>query len=44
VRLADGRSVSGIEAGLDQDGGLRLRTRAGLRAVRSGTVVSARAA
>jgi len=44
VRLADGRSVSGIAAGLDADGGLRLRTRGGLRAVRSGRVVSARAA
>ena len=44
VRLADGRSVSGIAAGLDGDGGLRLRTRAGLRAVRSGRVVSASAA
>jgi BirA family transcriptional regulator, biotin operon repressor / biotin---[acetyl-CoA-carboxylase] ligase len=44
VRLADGRSLSGIAAGLDRDGGLRLRTRAGLRAVRSGRVVRARAA
>src|SRR5687767_5562559 len=44
VRLADGRSVSGIAAGLDRDGGLRLRTRAGERAVRSGRVVSARPA
>jgi BirA family biotin operon repressor/biotin-[acetyl-CoA-carboxylase] ligase len=38
VRLADGRSVTGIAAGLAGDGGLQLRTRAGLRAVRSGSV------
>lgn len=44
VRLADGRSVSGIAAGLDGDGGLCLRTRSGVRAVRSGRVVAARAA
>lgn len=44
VRLADGRTLSGIAAGLDGDGGLQLRTRFGLRAVRSGQVLSARAA
>lgn len=44
VRLADGRTISGIAAGLDGDGGLRLRTRSGMRAVRSGRVLSARAA
>ena len=44
VRLADGRSVTGIAAGLAEDGALRLRTRSGVRAVRSGRVVSARAA
>jgi BirA family biotin operon repressor/biotin-[acetyl-CoA-carboxylase] ligase len=44
VRLADGRSVTGIAAGLAEDGALSLRTRAGLRSVRSGRVVSARAA
>ena len=44
VRLADGRSVSGVAAGLDEGGGLRLRTRAGMRAVISGRVISARAA
>ena len=44
VRLADGRTISGVAAGLAEDGGLRLRTRAGLRAVRSGRVVSSRAA
>jgi BirA family biotin operon repressor/biotin-[acetyl-CoA-carboxylase] ligase len=44
VRLAGGRSVTGIAAGLAQDGALSLRTRAGLRAIRSGRVVSARTA
>jgi BirA family biotin operon repressor/biotin-[acetyl-CoA-carboxylase] ligase len=44
VRLADGRCISGIASGLAADGGLRLRTRAGVRAVTSGRVVSARAA
>ena len=44
VRLADGRVLAGIADGLADDGGLRLRTRAGVRAVRSGRVVSARAA
>jgi BirA family biotin operon repressor/biotin-[acetyl-CoA-carboxylase] ligase len=43
VRLADGRTLTGIGAGLDPDGSLQLRTRQGLRAVRSGRVVSARA-
>jgi BirA family biotin operon repressor/biotin-[acetyl-CoA-carboxylase] ligase len=44
VRLADGRVVSGIASGLAADGALRLRTRAGLRSVTSGRVVSARPA
>jgi BirA family biotin operon repressor/biotin-[acetyl-CoA-carboxylase] ligase len=44
VRLADGRTVSGVAAGLAEDGGLRLQTRSGLRAIRSGRVLSARAA
>jgi len=44
VRLADGRVVSGIAAGLAADGALRLRTRAGVRAVASGRVLSSRAA
>jgi BirA family biotin operon repressor/biotin-[acetyl-CoA-carboxylase] ligase len=44
IRLADGRSVTGIAAGLAEDGALSLRTRAGLRSIRSGRVVSARAA
>jgi BirA family transcriptional regulator, biotin operon repressor / biotin---[acetyl-CoA-carboxylase] ligase len=42
VRLADGRVVTGVASGLDVDGALRLATRRGLRAVRSGHVVSAR--
>lgn len=44
VRLADGRLVTGIARGLDADGGLRLDTRAGMLAVRSGQVLSARPA
>jgi BirA family biotin operon repressor/biotin-[acetyl-CoA-carboxylase] ligase len=44
VRLADGRLVTGVARGLAEDGGLRLATRGGLRAVRSGRVVSARPA
>jgi len=43
VRLADGRVVSGVAGGLAEDGALRLVTRNGVRAVRSGRVVSARA-
>jgi BirA family biotin operon repressor/biotin-[acetyl-CoA-carboxylase] ligase len=41
VRLADGRSLSGIGAGLAPDGALRLRTRRGERDVRNGRIVSA---
>jgi BirA family biotin operon repressor/biotin-[acetyl-CoA-carboxylase] ligase len=41
VRLADGRVVAGRAAGLAADGALQLRTRRGLRTVRSGRVVSA---
>ena len=44
VRLADGRTLSGIATGLDGDGGLQLQTRSGVRAVRSGQVLSARVA
>jgi BirA family transcriptional regulator, biotin operon repressor / biotin---[acetyl-CoA-carboxylase] ligase len=44
VRLADGRSVSGIGAGLAADGALRLITRAGERAVHSGRIVATRLA
>ena len=43
VRLAGGRVVSGVAGGLAEDGALRLVTRRGVRAVRSGRVVSARA-
>lgn len=43
VRLADGRVMTGVAGGLAEDGALRLVTRAGVRAVRSGRVVSARA-
>lgn len=42
VRLADGRVVTGVARGLDEDGGLRLENRHGVRAVRSGRVLSAR--
>lgn len=44
VRLADGRVISGTASGLAHDGSLQLMTRTGLRAVRSGRVVSARVA
>jgi BirA family biotin operon repressor/biotin-[acetyl-CoA-carboxylase] ligase len=44
VRLADGRSISGIGAGLAADGALRLVTRAGERAVHSGRIVATRLA
>jgi BirA family biotin operon repressor/biotin-[acetyl-CoA-carboxylase] ligase len=44
VRLADGRVMSGTASGLAEDGSLQLVTRKGLQAVRSGRVVSARAA
>ena len=44
VRLADGRTLSGVAAGLGADGSLQLHTRQGMRAVTSGRVVSARAA
>lgn len=43
VRLADGRVMTGVAGGLAEDGALRLVTRGGVRAVRSGRVVSARA-
>jgi hypothetical protein len=36
--------VTGIATGLADDGGLRLRTRGGERAIRSGRVISARTA
>jgi BirA family biotin operon repressor/biotin-[acetyl-CoA-carboxylase] ligase len=44
VRLADGRVISGLARGLAEDGGLRVATRGGVRAVRSGRVVSSRPA
>ena len=44
VRLADGRVISGVARGLAEDGGLRLATASGLRAIRSGRVVSSRPA
>jgi BirA family biotin operon repressor/biotin-[acetyl-CoA-carboxylase] ligase len=43
VRLADGRVMSGTAAGLAPDGSLQIETRHGVRAVRSGRIVSARA-
>ncbi|MGH8726517.1 MAG: biotin--[acetyl-CoA-carboxylase] ligase, partial [Burkholderiales bacterium] len=36
VRLADGRTLSGIASGIADDGSLKLLTRSGLRAVHSG--------
>jgi len=44
VRLADGRTVSGIAAGIAPSGALRLRTRGGTRDVASGRILSAGAA
>lgn len=44
VRLADGRVLAGVAAGLADDGALQLRTRAGLRTVRNGRVMLARPA
>lgn len=44
VRLADGRVLAGVAAGLADDGALQLRTRAGLRTVRDGRVMLARPA
>ncbi|MDA8109381.1 MAG: biotin--[acetyl-CoA-carboxylase] ligase [Betaproteobacteria bacterium] len=44
VRLADGRVLAGVADGLCEDGGLRLRTRSGVRAVKTGRVVFSRAA
>jgi hypothetical protein len=44
LRLANGRSLSGIGAGLAADGALRLLTRSGEKSVHSGRIVSARLA
>jgi hypothetical protein len=41
VRLANGRTLSGIASGLAPDGALQLLTVRGMRAVHSGRVVSA---
>jgi BirA family biotin operon repressor/biotin-[acetyl-CoA-carboxylase] ligase len=41
VRLADGRVLAGVAAGLAADGALQLRTRGGLRTVRNGRVALA---
>jgi BirA family biotin operon repressor/biotin-[acetyl-CoA-carboxylase] ligase len=41
VRLADGRVLAGVAAGLAADGALQLRTRRGLRSVRDGRIVLA---
>jgi BirA family biotin operon repressor/biotin-[acetyl-CoA-carboxylase] ligase len=41
VRLANGHSVTGVAAGLAEDGALALRTRAGMRSIRSGTLRAA---
>jgi hypothetical protein len=42
VRLADGRIVCGIAAGIAGDGALQLRTRRGLRDVHAAQTVTAR--
>ena len=44
VRLADGRTLSGIATGIGADGSLQIHTARGVRAVTSGRVVSARTA
>jgi BirA family biotin operon repressor/biotin-[acetyl-CoA-carboxylase] ligase len=44
IRLANGRSISGLGAGLAADGALRLITRRGEAAIHSGRIVSARPA
>jgi BirA family biotin operon repressor/biotin-[acetyl-CoA-carboxylase] ligase len=44
VRLADGRVVTGVARGLENDGALRLQTAAGMRALSGARVVSARPA
>lgn len=44
VRLADGRTLSGIAAGIAPSGALRLHTHAGTRDIASGRIISARPA
>jgi biotin-(acetyl-CoA carboxylase) ligase len=39
VRLADGRVLSGLARGLERDGGLRVETAEGVRAVYSGRIL-----
>jgi BirA family biotin operon repressor/biotin-[acetyl-CoA-carboxylase] ligase len=43
VRLADGRVLAGIAAGIAGDGALQLRTRRGLQDIHSARIVTARA-
>lgn len=44
MRLADGRVVAGMDAGVADDGAMRLRTRVGFRTLHSARVISARPA
>jgi BirA family biotin operon repressor/biotin-[acetyl-CoA-carboxylase] ligase len=44
MRLADGRVIAGMDAGVADDGAMRLRTRTGFRTLHSARVVSARPA
>lgn len=44
LRLADGSVVAGIDAGVADDGAMRVRTREGVRALHSARVISARPA
>lgn len=44
MRLADGRVVAGIPAGIAEDGALRVRTPSGVRAFHSARIISARPA
>jgi BirA family biotin operon repressor/biotin-[acetyl-CoA-carboxylase] ligase len=44
LRLADGTVVAGIDAGVAEDGAMRVRTRDGVRALVSARVISARPA
>ena len=44
LRLADGSVVAGIDAGVAEDGAMRVRTRDGVRALHSARVISARPA
>ena len=44
LRLADGSVVAGIDAGVAEDGAMRVRTRNGVRALHSARVISARPA